>query len=46
MDTWVSFTFFSIIVNNTAMDMGVQVSFWDPAFNYFVCIYPAVELWA
>lgn len=27
-----------VIVNGTAMNMGVQVSFLDPAFNYLACM--------
>ena len=26
------------IVHDTAMDVDVQISLWDPAFNYFGCI--------
>ena len=32
MDIWVA------IVHDAAMNVGVQISLWDPAFNYFGCI--------
>lgn len=41
VDTWVAATFLAV-VNNAAVNMGVQISLLDPAFSYFD--YPKVDV--
>ena len=35
MDIYLCCSYLSAIVNSAAMKMSVQISLWDPAFNFF-----------
>ena len=43
MGTWFAYTFL-VVVNNAAMNMGVQISLQVTLFNSFGCIYPEAKL--